>query len=202
MSDNFDISPDLQDGISLFKQGRYKEAIPLLKEKLAASPDDVETRVCLAISYSRTGNTTDAICEFTRLTEMQPDVVQHLFNLGMAYEMANDFYRAKDCFERVLSKNPNYDKAKEQLDAVNQRIQPGSTNQPILQPASQPYSQFNDSRPPEGLNWGAFLLPFWWSIASRRMVMGCNELLPPSYLIHRASHQRQRDCISEPQVCK
>ncbi|MHB1457932.1 MAG: tetratricopeptide repeat protein [Armatimonadota bacterium] len=164
MADEYDIPGVLLDGITLFKQGRYKDAIPLLKEKLAASPDDIEARVCLAVSYSRTGNTTDAIQEFTRLTELQPDEVQNLFNLGMAYQMANDLYKAKECFERVITRNPNHDKAKEQLNAVNQRLQsPSTQGQPIA--SAQPYSQFNDSPPPQGLNWGAFLLPFFWSIA-------------------------------------
>ncbi|MHB1457931.1 MAG: hypothetical protein ACYC0V_13560 [Armatimonadota bacterium] len=30
---------------------------------------------------------------------------------------------------------------------------------------AQPYSQFNNAPPPKGLNWGAFLEPFFWSIA-------------------------------------
>lgn len=163
MSNEFDVPNGLLDGITLFKQGRYKDAIPLLKEKLAASPEDIEARVCLAISYSKTGGIIDAISEFTRLTEMQPDEVQHLFNLGMAYRMANDPCKAKETFERVLTKDPNHGKAKEQLDAISSGFQSPT---PPCQPVNpQPYSQFNDSPPPEGLNWGAFLLPFFWSIA-------------------------------------
>lgn len=163
MSDEYDIPGELLDGVNLFKQGRYKDAIPLLKEKLAASPNDIEARVCLAVSYSKTGNSTDAIQEFIKLTELQPDEVQHLFNLGMAYQMANDMCKAKECFERALVKNPDHNKAKEQLNAINQKLQaPAAPSQPV---AVKPYSQFNDSPPPQGLNWGAFLLPFFWSIA-------------------------------------
>lgn len=50
----------------------------------------------------------------------------------------------------------------DEFDIPTHLQSPAASSQPV---EAQPYSQFNDAPPPKGLNWGAFLEPFFWSIA-------------------------------------
>lgn len=200
MSDQFAGSPEMPNIIRMFKEGKYQELIPLLKEHLARNPDDIQARACLAASYAQTGNKIDAIQEFIKLTELQPDIPVHYFNLGVAYESAENGVKAKECYEKVLTLNPGHQKAQQRLDDVNAKIGQtpdaaptsdiqlgswpagtaldGSPAPPRAVPPPPVYNQSYDppipsevflmSRPmapPSGLNWGGFLLPFWWGIA-------------------------------------
>jgi len=186
------------DGKSLFQQGRYAEAIPLLQAELAADPKDISTRVFLAASYAQSGRDAEALAEFTKLTELDPNNPQHHGNLGIAYETAGNIEKAKEQFEKALALNANYQMARQHLEALNpppppaasapprkadairrapSTIAPGgaSAPQPVpfpeeIQPPmpGQGYAPRNSGgtiTPPAGLNWGAFLLPHFWSIA-------------------------------------
>ncbi|MHB0998278.1 MAG: tetratricopeptide repeat protein [Armatimonadota bacterium] len=204
MSDQDQNNIGLIDGVELFKQGKYTDAILVLEKQLAGNPDDIQSRGCLAACYSKTGRTVDAIQAFLKLTELQPDNAVHYFNLGIVYDNADNPDRARECFEKVLALNPGHQKAQQWLDAVNAKIQSAtpepisdpelgtwpinavsdnttSTTPPPIIPPLPAYTQaYEPPIPPEiglymskpvyapgGLNWGGFLLPFWWGIAHR-----------------------------------
>jgi hypothetical protein len=195
------------DGKSLFQQGRYAEAIPLLQAELEADPKDISTRVFLAASYAQSGSDAEALAEFTKLTELDPNNPQHHGNLGIAYETAGNIEQAKEQFEKALALNANYQMARQHLEALNPppppaasaprpkadviRRAPGgaSAPQPVpfpdeIQPPmpGQGYAPRNSGgtiTPPAGLNWGAFLLPFWWSIAHKAWVWMAVSLFVP-----------------------
>jgi len=194
MSDQFAGSPGMPEIIGMFKEGKYQEIIPLLKDQLSKNPDDIQARACLAASYSATGNKIDAIQGFIKLTELQPNVAMHYFNLGVAYESTDNAVKAKECFEKALALNPGNEKVQQHLNAVNAKLgqpsgsvsasdnqlgswgttggsaqaqgtPPPAYTQPIGNPI--PPRTFGSDIPasaPEGLNWGAFFLPFFWSI--------------------------------------
>lgn len=194
MSDQFTGSPGMPEIIGMFKERRYQEIIPLLKDYLSKNPDDIQARSCLAASYSATGNQVDAIQGFIKLTELQPNVALHYYNLGVAYESMDNTAKAKECYEKALTLSPESPKVQERLKILNAKLGQTSGPAPISdsqlgswpaggtsQSQSTPppaYSQpvgnpipprtFASDKPasaPEGLNWGAFFLPFWWSIA-------------------------------------
>lgn len=119
MSDQYIGIPEI---INMMKEGKYQQAIPLLKDQLARDPKNVQAIACLAASYSQTGMKSEAIQEFIRLATLQPNNAVHYFNLGVAYEAADDAAKAKECFEKVLALNPGNQKAKEHLDAINANI--------------------------------------------------------------------------------
>lgn len=179
--------------IGMFKEGKYQDVIPLLKDYLSQNPDDIQARACLAASYSATGNKIDAIQGFIKLTELQPNVASHHFNLGVAYESTNNAVKAKESYEKAIALNPGNTKAQERLNAVNATLgqksgsaptsdsqlgawptggaaqAPGTLPPAYTQPIGNPIPPraFGSEKPasaPEGLNWGAFFLPFFWSI--------------------------------------
>lgn len=194
MSDQFAGTPEMPEIIAMFKEGKYQDVIPLLKERLIQNPDDIQVRACLAASYSATGNKIDAIQGFIKLTELQPNVASHYFNLGVAYESTDNTVKAKECYEKALALSPGTPKVQERLNAVNAKLGQTSNTAPVSDtqlgswpttggPAQTPgipppaYTQpignpipprpFASDKPvsaPEGLNWGGFFLPFWWSI--------------------------------------
>lgn len=202
MSDQFSSSQEMPDIIKLFKAGKYQDIIPLLKDQLTRDPNNVQAIACLAASFSQTGMKAEAVQEFTRLTELQPENFVHYFNLGVAYETAENAAKAKECYEKVLTLNPGNQKAQQRLDAINAKTEqmtaatPVEENEPVAwttqtaldgtiiqvpvppvvksqhsyssaYEAPIPESVFQmgqELRPPDGLNWGGFLLPFWWGI--------------------------------------
>lgn len=205
MSENDQFGQTTPDGISLFKEGRFAEAIPLLQARVSDNPLDTTSRAYLAACYSQTGNTTEAIAEFERLTSLEPNSAQHFGNLGMAYEGTGNLQKAKEAYRNALAVNPGYQKAQQRLAGVNKRL--GVSDAPVQaqseepsiglrrmgasgpEPAAQsaPSAQYTPSyggpstataappypnrqiptvleTAPSGLNWGAFFIPFWWSI--------------------------------------
>ncbi|MHB1000454.1 MAG: tetratricopeptide repeat protein [Armatimonadota bacterium] len=123
-------STAVTDGVSTFKEGRYTEAIPLLKDLLASNPNDIQVRTFLAASYSQTGSKVDAIMEFIKLTELEPGNAQHYFNLGVAYEGTGNLVKAKESFEKTVSLNPNHPKASQRLNAIKQQVIAASNASP------------------------------------------------------------------------
>ncbi|MHB0999174.1 MAG: tetratricopeptide repeat protein [Armatimonadota bacterium] len=156
MSDN----NRLQDGMSMFQQGRYVEAIPLLKEQLAKDPNDIQARSALAVSYSKIGNMVDAVQEYINLTELQPDNAQYFYDLGAIYDITGNPGKAKEYYEKALAIDPGYIQAQRDLAVLQSRFNAWSApNAQMVCPASASSKKSND------FNWGAFLLPFFWSIA-------------------------------------
>ncbi len=199
MSDLGETVSEKGDGKSLYKAGQYAEAIPLLKESLAANPSDASARAYLAACYAQVGNNAAAIDQFARLVELAPSDPQHCLNLGVAYETAGDRDKAMAAYEKALALNPDYARAQRRLNALRAKARinatpPPTTSAPprsadtVITPMAPPRAAPSTEAPrapqappsppapsarpipmtaPQGLNWGAFLLPFFWSIAHK-----------------------------------
>ena len=59
--------------LELFRQGSLREAIPELQKSLQKNSADAEVRLHLAFAYDRLGSTDEAIAEYRRVTELQPN---------------------------------------------------------------------------------------------------------------------------------
>ena len=201
MSDQYIGIPEI---IKMMKEGKYQQSIPLLKDQLGRDPNSIQLIACLAACYSQTGMKTEAIQEFVRLTEIQPTNPVHFFNLGVAYESADDAIKAKESFEKVLALNPGNEKAQQRLDIVNAKIVQTPAKDPPAAATAEPvafttqtaldgtiiqvpvspavksqhsyssayeapipqavFEMGHETTVPEGLNWGGFLIPFFWGI--------------------------------------
>lgn len=154
MSANDQISqgaPDAPDGIRLFKDGRYAEAVLSLREYVSANPSDTTARAYLAACYSQTGNTISAIAEFQSLIEIEPYNHQHYGNLGVAYETVGDLQKAKESYEAAIRISPSYQNARQRLSIVCGRLGVPQPDYPGNEPGADPPEA---SAPPrKGTNW-------------------------------------------------
>lgn len=212
MSDLGQPTSGREEGKRLYNDGQHADAIPLLQEHIATDPSDISARAHLAASYSQAGRNTEAIEEFTRLTELDPGNPRHYFNLGVVYETMGEPDKAREQFETAFALNPHYQAARQRLAALSQPLQQATppSHKPIVYeidaeetgasdltppamaapppmpapeaPEAAAYTEPTEplahayaapaatgalTAPPPGLNWGAFLLPFWWSIAHK-----------------------------------
>lgn len=109
------------DGIRLFKENRFHEAIVELKNHLAEHPNDVAARVHLGAALGQVGNFSEAAEEFLALTRLDPDNSLHCYNLGKAYEACSKDLLAAGAYEKALHLKPDYQKAEERLRVLNAR---------------------------------------------------------------------------------
>jgi Flp pilus assembly protein TadD/mono/diheme cytochrome c family protein len=69
-------------GSALQTEGRFEEAIPVLREAVAARPDHAGARNNLATALRSAGRVDDAIAEFERTLRAQPDYLDAEYNLA------------------------------------------------------------------------------------------------------------------------
>jgi tetratricopeptide (TPR) repeat protein len=72
-----------------------------------AAPVDIESLRRQALQEGETGKTADAIRDYQRALELQPDWKEGLWNLGMLQYDSNQFPQAKATFQKVAGFAPN-----------------------------------------------------------------------------------------------
>lgn len=63
----------------MMSRGRYDEAIPVLKDIVAANPADQDARIALAVTLLGTGDLASAALEIGALRASSPDRAEVLF---------------------------------------------------------------------------------------------------------------------------
>ena len=97
-SDAPDIQPRVR-GLELFRQGSLRDAIPELQKSLQSNSADAEVRLHLAFAYDRLGSADEAIAEYRRVTELQPNSYFAHNNLGVLYDKQGRYDEAIAAFE-------------------------------------------------------------------------------------------------------
>lgn len=92
-------------------QRRYADAEQEFKEALRIAPDFPRARMNLAITYGYSGNTKDALIEFSRVV---PADIAH-YNVAILKMDQGDYLGARDSFKEALAINPDCPGAAEQL---------------------------------------------------------------------------------------
>ena len=95
-------APDIQPrvrGLELFRQGSLRDAIPELQKSLQSNFADAEVRLHLAFAYDRLGSADEAIAEYRRVTELQPNSYFAHNNLGVLYDKQGRYDEAIAAFE-------------------------------------------------------------------------------------------------------
>ncbi len=112
------IDPALQkfnEGMELFKDGRYGEACTLLGQAVYLSPQVAKYHLYYGISLSYVNKNKDAEQEILKAIQLSPDNDEYLVELGNLYLRLGMKLRAKRTFERVLSISPHNKRALEGL---------------------------------------------------------------------------------------
>ena len=114
--------------LELFRQGSLREAIPALQKSLQKNSSDAEVRLHLAFARSA-GFAEEAIIEYRRVTEIQPNSYFAYNNLGVLYD-----------------KQGRYDEAIADLTAPAESIPIMPVLKSILQPLGRTMQRFKNAR--------------------------------------------------------
>ncbi|HPS54834.1 MAG TPA: DNA-directed RNA polymerase subunit alpha C-terminal domain-containing protein, partial [Sedimentisphaerales bacterium] len=91
--------------------GLYSKALDSFKKALELAPDDKKILFHLAYRCDLAGFEGDAIDYYKQLAKTAPVNVNALLNLAVLYEDVNEFDKASDCIETVLTHHPNHPRA-------------------------------------------------------------------------------------------
>jgi arylsulfatase A-like enzyme/thioredoxin-like negative regulator of GroEL len=121
--DKIGISNILQDGMIAIEDGRYEEAIPLLKHVLEDSPLVTAAQLQLGIALSKVQRYAEAIVSLRKAVEQLPDSVQAQYELGLALYETGAWRDSVPYFEFVAKKRPKWPDAQYSLASVYARTQ-------------------------------------------------------------------------------
>lgn len=121
--DKIGISNVLQEGMMAVEDGRYEEAIPLLKQVLADSPLVTAAQMQLGIALSKVRRYDEAIVALRKAVEQLPDSVQARYELGLALYETGSWRDSIPYFEFVAKKRPKWPDAQFSLASVYARTQ-------------------------------------------------------------------------------
>ncbi|HKU26758.1 MAG TPA: sulfatase-like hydrolase/transferase [Candidatus Sulfotelmatobacter sp.] len=121
--DKVAISNILQKGMMAVEDGRFDDAVPLLKQVLADSPLVTAAQLQLGIALAKTKRYDEAIGALRKSLEQLPDSVQAQYELGLALFETGSWRDAVPYFESVAKKRPKWADAQFSLAAVYARTQ-------------------------------------------------------------------------------
>lgn len=117
-----EISNLLHDAMFDVEDGRYEEAIPLLKKALAGQPDLPVANMQYGIAQARLRNFAEALGPLQKAVQLLPDNGLGRYELGLALFETGDWKGAAPQFEAAVAKAPRWADAQFSLAAVYARI--------------------------------------------------------------------------------
>ncbi len=87
-------------------QGQWNKAIQLAEEQVRQSPDRIDYRLELAITYFRSGRYADATTQFQKLIDKKPNSAELYVRIGEAKKSAGDTQGAIEAFKKAKDLEP------------------------------------------------------------------------------------------------
>ncbi len=110
-------------GIYYQETGDYEKAINIYQSILEKNPDYVFATYNIGfINLVYLENYDEAIEFFTKAIGQHPDYIDAIYNRGLSYEMKKDAMSSKRDYEKVLELRPNYQKAVDGLNRVDEYL--------------------------------------------------------------------------------
>lgn len=128
---------EYSDITQLLRAGKPAEALTKADQRLAAKPRDPQLRFLRGVALTDSGNPTEAIVTFTKLTEDHPELPEPYNNLAVLYAGQNQFDKARMALEMAIRTNPSYATAHENLGDVYARQASMAYNKALQLDASQ-----------------------------------------------------------------
>jgi tetratricopeptide (TPR) repeat protein len=94
-------------GCILAQEGKFDEAMSVFQTGIAVAPDDAALYHNLGIVLLELRKPQEAIALYRRAIELQPELVIARYNLGKAFQQLGLHTFAGECFDRVISQNPD-----------------------------------------------------------------------------------------------
>lgn len=96
---------------NLYQSGEFEKTSKICSELLSEYEGSVILRNILGACHLSVGNIKDAIDIFQKAINVGPNSAQSFNNLGLAYIKSNEEQTAKECFEKAISLDENYEPA-------------------------------------------------------------------------------------------
>lgn len=87
---------------------KFDDALSIIKDALKKFPNDVELLSYKTSIERESGDLNSAIETLKKISSLEPENEQHLFNLGVALDEANKRAEAFQIMEKVIEKNPQH----------------------------------------------------------------------------------------------
>ena len=124
----------LEEGVELFKQGRYEECLERLYWVLQKNAEHYTAWFYVGAAYAQMHDYENAAHAFFKAAEIQPDSYRAHYNLGAAYEALGSYMEAEMEYEQALQLNPEYENAKKALMRLRQLHRESYRKPPWEQP--------------------------------------------------------------------
>ena len=108
----------MQQGAALLKQGKFSEAIPLLREAVTQAPGDEGGWRLLGGALASSGSHAEAIDAFRSAVALAPTSARNHYNLGVALQGAGNTAEARASYEKALALDSLYEQARARLNSL------------------------------------------------------------------------------------
>ena len=106
----------------LMRAGKLAEAQAKVDHYLAAKPRDPQLRFMKGVIQRDSGQVTDALDTFTRLTEDHPELPEPYNNLAVIFASQGQYEKARSTLETAIKINPSYATAHENLGDIYAKL--------------------------------------------------------------------------------
>ena len=110
----------LERAIALKVDGHYEEAVEALKRHIEADPNSSEGHYQLGLVYGYTGLFDESLEELKHSVMLDPSRLDFRNDLALTYSMTGMYDEAKSEFEEVLRREPNNEKALQNIVFFNE----------------------------------------------------------------------------------
>ncbi len=93
-------------GIQLYKEGKFDEAIAAFEEVLRETPDFAEGYYNLGMANLHKGDYDKALSAMEKAVDLKPDFLEAYFGIGQIYVEKGDYENAIAIFKRASATNP------------------------------------------------------------------------------------------------
>ncbi len=107
-------------GVIALQTGDYQRAAQFISQALVIEPDDVGALVNLATAQTRLNNAEGALETYHRARDLNPEMPEVHYNLGILYQDEARYADATDSYRQAIALRPNYVEAHYNLGVVLQ----------------------------------------------------------------------------------
>jgi Flp pilus assembly protein TadD len=116
------LADEYTDVSQMLRAGRLADALVRVDRHLATKPRDPQMRYFKGVIQRESGQTTEALATFTKLTEDYPELPEPYNSLAVIHAAQGDFDKARVALEMAIRANPGYATAHENLGDLHARL--------------------------------------------------------------------------------
>ena len=106
---------------SLFEENKFEEAIAAYGQAIAEDPGYASAYFNRSLAYAILNKYEEATRDAEKVLDIEPESHDAPYVMGIIAEYQNDFQGAKEWYEKALSRNPNYEQARQRLEQLKKK---------------------------------------------------------------------------------